>query len=189
MTSAKTLDAFAALLGRPPSVQEVVLALDPNDAFRANELRTTSGAKRTQALRAPDDVVKGYDAEQAESELNEFLEGVVTVTFSLKAIGQDNLDALQNAWPASDERLAKHRLAEDDPKATLDWDPDDFPPRMFSACCDGAVFSDGREIDTFTEDQAVEMWEAWPAFDLLELLGACYKVNQRNSKIDTLGKG
>lgn len=182
-------DLFDQLLHRPPATTEVTIAVDPNDAFEFEGIRATLIGRRAAAKRDPDNEEKQQIAEEAQIEHDEFLERVDTVTFKFGSIGSTRMEELVNAWPASQEAIDKYRKQAGDSKAMLQWDPDDYPPRLFAACCLGAKFSNGTRIEGFSEDQAVALWDEWQPSDLTELTAAALRVNQRTSKIESLGKG
>lgn len=174
-------DLAEILAAKRPTTGTVDICLDPvladsyHDAVRARDEAKQAMADaptKTAALRAnlADREAEVQDAEEA-------LRGVVA-TFTLKALGRAEYEALKDDNPPTTKQVT---AAELDGTGPLSWNPDTFPPLLVAAC------SADPEISV---SDAQQMWKSpdWNAGELLELFWTAVGL-QGSRRVPNLGKG
>ncbi|HEX9993199.1 MAG TPA: hypothetical protein VGB14_09760 [Acidimicrobiales bacterium] len=184
---------LAQLFARPARHLQVTLAQDPNDADELVRLRgKVYVAKQLAYSRA--NATTAADLADAEAALEEFSQGIPTVTFTFEAIDPDAVDALEGEHKPTEKQVKDYKreaAAQGNPNRFLRWNPDTYPPALVAATCVKVEFSTGGAVDGLTVDEATRMWSSklWPAEDLAELFGAAQHVARASTSVGDLGKG
>jgi hypothetical protein len=201
----RTLTGKDRLFSRPDRSTTVTLALDPNDADRLADARSTArrleaAAERAEskAQLAPNDQGRADTAEhareaadEAAAKLEALEASLVTFTVHLRAIGPRRVEELLlSNRPTEKQRKNAKALANGDPKAQPDFNEDTFPPALLAEAITRIEFSDGDTIDALSVAEVTELWAGrWTQGDRAMLLQAAMQVNQAPSAVGDLGKG
>lgn len=177
---------------RPVRVENITFPLDPVDADRHREARQKVSAAKESQKRSQNDT--GYVAvEEAEAALADLEASMVTVTFTVKAIGDRRVEELMLAHPPTKEQRTEARKnANGDPKAEPDWNPDSFPIALLAEAIETIVASDAPDSpqDNITEAQVKALWESTSlsTTDRSDLFMRSLYINQAPSRVEDLGK-
>ena len=184
------LDGFAHLMSRAPRKTEVILAYNPEDTEKAEELRMAKVSKQSRALADVEDPAKADAAKKAAKDFADYMRKIETITFHFRAIGEHAFDRLISAYPATPQQIQEHRKQTGKKDAHLSFDTDEFPRRLIAACCERVTFSNGTpDIDGLTIQQVKEMTDS-PRFtsaDILEIFRGAQSVNHSSSRVEDMG--
>lgn len=192
--------------GRPDRSTKVVLAYDPEDALEWRKLAQAVRVAEQQLHQAREtaklleESVPAADAvEKAEAAVEEakvaeaaFKDSLTTITFHLRAIGGEAVEALIDKYPASNEEKDRHTKAvkaEGGTNQFLRYSPARFPPALLAACC--TKLEAGGEVDNgLSVVDAEYLWSKGPLdeVDKQTLFNECLRLDQRGSRVDDLGK-
>lgn len=174
--------------GKKLPTRKVIVPLDDEVAaeWQEAEGRLSLVKMRLEMGIENDDLKKTLVEEAAEAqakvdEIKGSMEENVAV-FVLRGLGRKKFDKLQNTpeYLPTDEqiRIAKERNG---PNATLDWNPDTFPP---------VLLAKSLIEPELTEEQALELWNSdeWTQAELLNLLQNALELNTQIRNINW-GKG
>lgn len=188
------------LLNRPAPTGTATFAFDPTAAAELAEAQRAAETAEAHAASHPQQPAAKKAANVARKRADALRAELVTVTWTVRAIGADAMEQLEAEHPATDEQTAAATAAEEqaamlegrDPRPVhLAFNQSTFPPAMLAASVVSVVFSDDEEhpITDLTVDDAGRIYRSLTRMDQLELLSMCQAINIRGTQVEALGKG
>lgn len=193
-------DLLDRLAHRKARSAQLTYPLDPNDADRLAEARTSVRVARRAKERASDNAEPGavadaqldVDLAEAEAELARLMDEMVTFTVHLRALDPSQIEALRlDHQPTAQQVKTAVRIAGGDPKARPHVNEDTYPAALLADAIERVTISDDPDavLVDLEAEQVAKMLKPCSQGDRIELVNTAELLAQAPSRVDDLGKG